>query len=127
MTVSATTFDIKVSVKTQYEGYIAAHQKYAFAYTILIENNSQTTVQLLRRHWYIKEANGVNREVEGEGVIGLQPVLAPGDTHEYSSWCPIDAEMGEMSGSFLMERIADNHLMKVRVPLFKLEVPHIMN
>lgn len=127
MTFTAVTKGIKVSVGVKYEGFITKHQKYAFSYQILIENNSSYTVQLLRRHWFISDSNGQKREVEGVGVIGEQPIIEPNQKHQYSSWCPLDTDMGEMYGAYLMERSFDGQLFKAKVPLFKFIVPERLN
>ena len=127
MTFTAVTEGIKVSVNVKYEGFIATRQKYAFSYQILIENNSSFTVQLLRRHWFITDSNGQKKEVEGAGVIGEQPILEPNQKHQYSSWCPLDTDMGEMYGTYLMERSWDGEQFKVEVPLFKFIVPTRLN
>jgi ApaG protein len=118
--VTAITEGIKVSVKVKYEGYISAHEKHAFSYHISIHNTSDFTVQLLRRHWFIKDSSCENREVEGEGVVGEKPILEPNQTYSYSSWCPLDSEIGTMAGNFLMQRTLDKELFKVEVPLFKM-------
>ena len=118
--VTATTAGIKVSVQVKYEGYVSVHRKHAFSYKVNIQNTGSLTVQLLRRHWFIKDSTGDIREVEGEGVIGKKPVLAPNQVHEYSSWCPLDSEIGIMYGTFLMKNILTEELFDVEVPLFKM-------
>lgn len=118
--VTATTAGIKVSVQVKYEGYVSIRRKYAFSYKVSIHNTSSSTVKLLRRHWFIKDSTGDYREVEGEGVIGEQPILAPNQTHEYTSWCPLDSDIGIMYGTFLMQNIFTEKLFKVEVPLFKM-------
>ena len=92
------TNDIKISVETFFQpGYSQpASAQFVFAYRVSIENLSKDSVQLLRRHWYIKESNGSLREVEGEGVIGKQPIIAPGGMHQYVSWCNLSTSMGKM-------------------------------
>ena len=121
--VTATTAGIKVSVQVKYEGYVSPRRKYAFSYIVNIVNTSSSTVQLLRRHWFIKDSTGDNREVEGEGVIGLQPILEPNQSHEYTSWSPLDSEIGIMYGTFLMRNISTEELFDVEVPLFKMVTP----
>jgi ApaG protein len=116
------TQGIKISVETFYlpEESIPVRNKFIHAYRITIENQSAHTVQLLRRHWYIIESNGIKREVEGEGVIGLQPVLAPGESHQYTSWSPLMTDVGKMYGTYLMMRTADEKTFQVNIPEFKL-------
>lgn len=120
---------IKVSVETFYQPAYSRplEMKYIFSYHIMIENLSDDTVQLLRRHWYIFDSNGVIREVEGEGVIGKQPVLAPGETHQYASWSPLTTEMGKMSGTYLFSRQSDNKQFRVKIPEFQLLAPFKLN
>ena len=126
---TAITKGIKISVRAIYMPRESRPAQYSFyhAYRITIENLSSDTVQLLRRHWFIVDSNGSTREVEGEGVIGQQPVLQPGQSHEYSSWCPLMTDVGKMYGTFLMKRRLDNRLFKVVVPEFKLIPPFKLN
>ncbi len=124
-----TTNGITVSVETQ---YLPAHsnqreQKFIFGYHIVIENGSPYTVQLLRRHWIIQDADGRLREVEGEGVIGVQPVIAPGKSHEYASFCNLTTEIGKMRGTYLMKRGDDGSLFEVAIPEFRMTAPFKMN
>ena len=124
-----TTNGITVSVETQ---YLPAHSnpragKFIFGYHIVIENGSPHTVQLLRRHWVIQEATGQLREVEGEGVIGQQPVLQPGAYHEYTSFCDLFSELGKMSGTYLMSRRDDDTLFEVVIPEFRMVAPFKLN
>ena len=124
-----TTQGIRISVEPFYLPHesIPIQHRYVFAYRITILNQSPDTVQLLRRHWYIVEANGVQREVEGEGVVGLQPVLEPGESHQYTSWCPLMTDLGKMYGTFQMVRLSDDAKFDVQIPEFKLAPPFKMN
>jgi ApaG protein len=124
-----TTNGITISVETQ---YLPAHsnpreEKFIFGYHIVIENGSPYTVQLLRRHWLIKDADGRLREVEGEGVIGQQPVLEPGESHEYASFCNLRTDLGKMRGAYLMKRRDDDSLFEVAIPEFRMVAPFKMN
>lgn len=124
-----TTNNITVSVETE---YLAAHSnpregKFIFGYHITIENGSSHRVQLMRRHWVIVDSNGTTREVEGEGVVGLQPTLAPGEVHGYSSFCNLDTEMGRMAGTYLMTRLDDGSSFEAAIPEFKMVAPFKMN
>ena len=124
-----TTKGIKISVETFYHEKHSrpTDQKFVFLYRITIENKSNTTVKLLRRHWYIFDSNGNIREVEGEGVIGKQPVLRPGESHQYVSWSPLQSEMGKMYGYYLMNDEMNHKNFKVLVPEFKLVAPFKLN
>jgi ApaG protein len=123
------TEGIKISVEPFYlpDESLPAKQKYVHAYRVTIENQSRNTVQLLRRHWHIVESNGLRREVEGEGVIGEQPVLIPGQNFQYTSWCPLMTDVGKMYGTYTMQRLPDGESFKVKVPEFKLVPPFKMN
>ncbi len=123
------TKGIKVSVETFYQPAYSRplEMKYIFSYHIIIENLSDETVQLLRRHWFIYDSNGVIREIEGEGVIGKQPVLAPGETHQYASWSPLTTEMGKMYGTYLFQRQEDKEQFEVNIPEFHLLAPFKLN
>ncbi len=127
--ISAVTDGVKVSVMTEYQpeysSPLQAH--FVFTYRITIENGSSSTVQLLRRHWIIYDANGTAREVEGEGVVGQQPVLEPGEVHEYVSGCNLRSSMGKMTGTYLMERVFDGRQFRVNIPEFTMVVPYRLN
>jgi len=124
-----TTEGVKVTVTTNYlpDYSSPVQQHFVFAYRIKIENNSEFTVKLLRRHWYIHDATGQMREVEGEGVVGQQPVLEPGETHEYVSGCNLKTGIGKMRGTYLMERLVDGRHFDVTIPEFTLVVPYKLN
>lgn len=123
------TDGIKVSIITEYQDVFSDFNKpsFAFSYRVKIENNSEFTVQLLRRHWYIYNANGSMTEVEGEGVIGEQPVIEPGASHEYISGCQLPTPMGKMVGNYLMNRLLDNKKFYVMVPEMHFVVPYLLN
>ena len=117
----ATTEGVKISVRPVYlDGQSdALSHKFVFAYFINITNERNETVQLLRRHWHIVHSNGRTEEVEGEGVIGQQPVIAPGKIHEYNSFCILETMEGHMEGTYLMKR-PNGELFRVTIPRFTL-------
>ena len=127
--ISAVTEGVKVSVRTEYQPEYSSPMQahYVFTYRITIENGSGYTVQLLRRHWMIHDSNGSVREVEGEGVVGQQPVLEPGEAHEYVSGCNLRSSVGKMVGTYLMERIIDGKQFRVTIPEFTMVVPFRLN
>ena len=129
MITTAVTSGIKISVVTEYQSSYSSplQEHYVFTYRIKIENNSEHTVQLLRRQWFIFDSNATVREVEGEGVIGLQPVLEPGETHEYVSGCNLKTSIGKMLGTYLMEKLIDGKQFHVEIPEFNLIVPYRLN
>ncbi|TPE46103.1 Co2+/Mg2+ efflux protein ApaG [Pontibacter mangrovi] len=124
-----TTEGVKITVTTNYlpDYSSPVQQHFVFAYRIKIENNSEFTVKLLRRHWYIHDATGQMREVEGEGVVGQQPTLEPGEMHEYVSGCNLKTGIGKMRGTYLMERLVDGRKFDVTIPEFTLVVPYKLN
>lgn len=127
--VSSVTEGVKVSVRTEYQADYSSplQAHYVFTYRIRIENASDHTVQLLRRHWLIYDTNGTVREVEGEGVLGLQPVLEPGEVHEYVSGCNLRSGMGKMTGTYLVERIIDGKQLQITIPEFTLVASFRLN
>ncbi|WP_192821120.1 Co2+/Mg2+ efflux protein ApaG [Rufibacter sp. LB8] len=124
-----TTQGVTVNVTTNYlpDYSSPAQQHFVFAYKITIENNSEFTVKLLRRHWHIYDSNNEIREVEGEGVVGQQPVLEPGESHQYVSGCNLKTSIGKMAGTFLMERLVDGKQFYVTIPEFTLIIPYKLN
>jgi ApaG protein len=123
------TKGIRVSVENSYQPQYSnpLANKYIFAYRITIENLSPATVQLLRRHWEIIDSNGIHRQVDGEGVIGQQPILEPGETHQYVSWCHLTTAMGRMCGTYQMQDQFSKEIFSVKIPLFDLIAPFQLN
>lgn len=119
--VTQVTSGIKVSVETGFEGrfYSKHGPLYVFTYQVSIENLSNETVQLLGRHWFIYDTGDGPSEVEGTGVIGKQPVIAPGEVHTYSSGCHLRASIGAMRGVYNMVRLSDNTPFEVQIPTFQ--------
>ncbi len=97
------------------------------AHRITVENLGMETVQLLERHWYIWDSSGVLREVQGDGVVGRQPVLPPKEYYQYVSGCPLTTDMGKMYGSYLMKRLSDDSTFEVEIPAFYLLPPFKLN
>ena len=124
-----TTQGVQVTVTTNYlpDYSSPGQQHFVFAYKINIQNNSEFTVKLLRRYWKIYDSNGTVREVEGEGVVGQQPTLEPGDSHQYVSGCNLKTGIGKMAGYYTMERLVDGRELKVEIPEFVLIVPYKLN
>ncbi len=115
----ATTENITITVRPMYlDGQSdALARKFVFAYFISIENHRTEPVQLMRRHWYIKDSTGEVKEVEGEGVVGKQPLIEPGEAHEYSSYCVLETFEGSMEGTYLMRRPGGD-MFEVTIPRF---------
>lgn len=122
---SEITQSIRVTVKPIYleEQSSPADHHYVWAYHIEIENTGADTVQLLTRHWKITDSTGRMQEVRGAGVVGEQPVLAPGESYEYTSGTPLGTPSGIMVGSFEMESQGGQRF-DVAVPAFSLDSPY---
>ncbi len=126
---SMITAGVQVSVETFYqEDYSNPLQgEYMFAYRVEIENYNSFPVQLHRRHWFIFDSNATRREVEGEGVVGIQPVILPGETYRYVSGCNLKTEMGRMVGTYEMENLDTREQFTVQIPSFEMIVPYKNN
>ncbi|MDB5229351.1 MAG: apaG [Chitinophagaceae bacterium] len=120
---------VEISVETFYQPDYSnpMNNEFMFAYRITIENHNNYTVQLLKRHWNIFDSNGEEREVDGEGVVGLQPVLQPGEQFQYVSGCNLRSEMGKMQGVYFMENQHTKEQFEVKIPPFEMIVPQKMN
>jgi ApaG protein len=100
----ATTRNIRVRVQSQYDPSRSNpnHSQWFFLYTVTVTNEGSETVQLMSRHWIITDGMGKVEEVRGPGVVGKQPVLAPGESFEYTSGCPLTTPFGTMQGTYQM-------------------------
>lgn len=127
--VTAITAGIKISVVTIYQEEYSNPEKehFMFAYQITIENLNEFSIQLMRRQWFIFDSNGTRREVEGEGVVGLQPLIEPGESYSYVSGCNLSSDIGTMSGNYQMYRSLDDSCFMVDIPEFELIVPYRLN
>jgi len=123
--VSLISEGVEVSVETFYQQDYSnpMQSEYMFAYRIAIENHNSFPVKLHRRHWYIFDSTGSTREVEGEGVVGVQPVLSPGEKYQYVSGCNLRTEMGRMHGTYQMENLNNKQFFDVNIPAFEMFVP----
>ena len=122
---TATTRGILVSVEPTYlDARSSPHDsQYFWAYRVIIENHGRETVQLLNRHWMISNSRGELTEVKGPGVVGEQPVLKPGERHEYTSGAPLDTPSGMMGGSYQMESETGERF-DIEIPTFSLDRPN---
>ncbi len=127
--VSKISAGIKVSVEVYYQPDYSnpLNNEYMFAYRITIENNNVFAVKLLNRHWFIFDSNGEHREVEGEGVVGQQPVLNAGQQFQYSSGCNLRTEIGKMHGTYTLENLNNKQQFAVNIPAFQMIVPNKYN
>ena len=127
--ISKISGGVKISVETFYQPEYSnpLNSEFMFAYKITIENNNDFPVKLLRRHWYIYDSDGSVREVEGEGVVGVQPQINPGDSYQYISGCNLRSEIGKMYGTYLMENINNIKSFDVIIPAFEMCAPLKLN
>ncbi|MBN8280403.1 MAG: Co2+/Mg2+ efflux protein ApaG [Gammaproteobacteria bacterium] len=101
-------------------------ERYVFAYTVTIRNTGEQPARLLNRHWIITDANGKVQEVHGDGVVGEQPHILPGQQHRYSSGAVIETPVGTMEGSYGM-RADDGGEFRAPIPRFRLAVPGVLH
>ena len=118
---SATTGAVTVRVSASFlpEQSEPANGRWFWAYHVRVENDGEMPVQLLARHWIITDGNGFRHEVEGEGVVGEQPIIEPGGSFDYVSGCPLATPGGAMEGSYRMLR-ADGRSFDAEIPRFPL-------
>ena len=121
----AVTRQIEVTVEPNFlpERSSVDRSQYFWSYTIVITNTGTETVQLRTRHWIITDATGRKQEVRGEGVVGEQPVLGPGERFEYTSGVPLPTASGFMAGRYQMIVTASGEPFEVDVPAFSLDSP----
>ena len=121
-------YEVTVTTRTAYipEQSDAQASRYVFAYTITIRNTGNVTAQLISRHWVITDSQGLVQEVRGLGVVGAQPVLRPGEQHEYTSGTAVATPVGTMRGSYQMVA-EDGTRFEARIPEFTLSVPRVLH
>ncbi len=126
--MSDKTYSIQVEVETQYveEQSLPDQDHYVFAYTITIYNSGSVPAQLLNRHWIITDANNRIQEVKGEGVVGDQPHLKPGEQYRYTSGTMLETPVGTMRGSYQM-RADDGVEFAAEIPTFTLSMPRTLH
>lgn len=120
---------IKVNVRVSFKEEYSEPEKnyFVFFYYITVTNESSEEVQLVRRHWDIFDSNGICTVVEGEGVVGEKPILAPGTSFSYQSACNLESGIGRMSGHYQMMLTENGQLFQVPIPDFVMEVPYMLN
>lgn len=116
---------VKVSVETFYQQDYSnpIQSEFMFAYRITIENHNSFPVKLQSRHWYIFDSDGSKREVEGEGVVGMQPIINSQAEYQYVSGCNLHTEMGRMHGTYIMENLHNKETFDVSIPAFEMITP----
>ncbi|TDJ31539.1 MAG: Co2+/Mg2+ efflux protein ApaG [Gammaproteobacteria bacterium] len=121
-------YSLNIEVQTRYlqEESVPEDNRFVFAYTITIQNTGDVAARLMKRAWQITDSNGNIQEVTGEGVVGEQPRLEPGEGFRYSSGAVLETEVGTMSGSYTM--LADDGLeFDVEIPKFTLSTPRTLH
>ncbi len=123
---SRVTHDVQVSVRAFYldDQSHPDDGEFFWAYRVRIENRGREPVQLLRRTWHITDARGRTQYVHGEGVVGEQPLLEPGEIFEYTSGTPLDTPSGFMRGAYHMIAPASGETFDIAIPAFSLDSPH---
>ena len=124
----AITENIRVEVLSRYsaENSRPLEDNWVFQYTVRITNQGPETVQLISRHWIITDGSQNTEEVRGPGVVGEQPVLAPGESFQYSSWCPLKTPTGNMRGTYQMAR-ASGDQFDIEIAPFALNARYAVN
>ena len=127
--VSMISEGVKVSVETFYQQDYSnpLQSEFMFAYRITIENHNPFPVKLHSRHWHIFDSDGSYREVEGDGVVGMQPIISSGEDYQYVSGCNLHTEMGRMHGTYLMENLHTKEQFDVNIPAFEMVTPFKYN
>ncbi|MEW6776965.1 MAG: Co2+/Mg2+ efflux protein ApaG [Bdellovibrionota bacterium] len=127
-TSEAITRGVRVKVRARYSAEHSAPKEnnFFFLYTVRISNEGTETVQLVSRHWIITDGTGSTREVKGPGVVGEQPVLAPGQSFEYTSGCPLSTPIGSMHGSYQMTT-PEGDAFDAQIASFTLSEPYALN
>jgi ApaG protein len=124
----AVTENIRVEVLSRYsaENSRPLEDNWVFQYTVRITNQGPETVQLISRHWIITDGSQRTEEVKGPGVVGEQPVLAPGESFQYSSWCPLKTPTGNMRGTYQMARASGDEF-DIEIAPFALKARYAVN
>jgi len=119
---TAVTYGVKISVESIFRKDLSNAENgiYFFNYRVEIENTNDFDIQLMNRYWYIFDSLNVPREVEGEGVVGEQPILKPGQKHVYVSGCDIHSEIGYMRGFFTFIEMNSLEEFRANIPKFEL-------
>jgi ApaG protein len=129
MMISKISEGVEVSIESFFQKDYSnpLQNEFMFAYRITIENHNAFPVKLLRRFWEVFDSNTEQRNVEGEGVVGVQPIIMPGKHYQYVSGCHLKSEMGKMQGYYTMENVENRSQFQVNIPAFKLVAPTKLN
>lgn len=127
--VTGLTYGVKISVENIYRKDLSniEFRQYFFNYRVVIENKNAFDIQLMSRYWFIFDSLQPSREVRGDGVVGEQPILKPGEKHVYVSGCDLSSEIGYMKGHYVFQRVDTKEQFKVEVPQFSMMATPKMN
>ena len=127
--VQQVTEGVNIMVETFYQPSQSnpLNSEYLFAYQVTIENRTPHPLRLLSRHWHIIDSNGSHREVEGEGVVGQQPIIPSGDSYQYTSAANLNSDIGKMYGTYIVENLFNKKKLTVAIPEFRLVAPSKLN
>lgn len=126
---TALSSGIEISVKCTYEERFSnpVNSLFMFSYYITIENHNAFPIRLEKRHWQITDSQSQKRVVKGEGVVGQQPIILPGERYSYRSSCDFPTDTGCMAGTYTLRNLGSDEIFEVPVPAFTLMVPHRLN
>lgn len=127
--IAKTTNGVTIRVRKK---YLESHSdpqrhKFIFAYHVTVTNERSSRIQLLQRLWEITPLTGSTKVVEGDGVIGQQPIIEPGSQYQYNSWCPLPTRFGSMRGHYTMRDLELQEDFEAEIPEFILEFPPALN
>jgi ApaG protein len=126
---SAVTSDVYITVWPEFVDSKSSiiGDLFVWAYHVRIENKRNETIQLTKRYWRIIDEKGDVQEVNGEGVVGEQPIIAPGNSYQYSSGVHLRNPSGIMGGKYFMKKVGSDEILEVKIPTFSLDVPNLLN
>lgn len=127
--ISKKTNGVAINVQVYYQPKNSSpiNNNYLYAYRITIINQNPHTIQLLSRHWHIRDSTGTNKEVQGDGVVGVQPIIEPNESYQYVSACNLSSDIGKMYGTYTMLNLLTNTNFEVIIPAFVLIYPYKLN
>ncbi|MDC9720019.1 MAG: Co2+/Mg2+ efflux protein ApaG [Gammaproteobacteria bacterium] len=128
MSTSSNNYDVNIGVKTEFlaEQSDPTRNRYVFAYKVTITNSGVQSAQLMSRKWVITDGDGKIQEVSGDGVVGQQPIIEPGQRHQYTSGTVLETKVGSMRGCYSMIA-ADGHEFSAPIPSFTLSYPNALH
>jgi ApaG protein len=128
MSTLSNNYDLNVGVKTEFlaEQSDPSRNRYVFAYKVTITNSGIQSAQLMSRKWIITDGDGKTQEVSGMGIVGQQPIIEPGQQHQYTSGTVLETKVGSMSGYYSMVA-ADGHEFSAAIPSFTLSYPNALH